>query len=919
MALLFLGAVRVPAAVFIIGDGDVAGLKNAIATANGNNEGDTILLATNGHYVLTAVDNTTKGPSGLPVIVNDNAHALVISGNGATISRDPNAASFRIFTIFNDLGSVVFQVSLDNVVISNGMGASAGGNEAFGGGIFTRGVTLLLNNCTISGNFAGAGGGISNEDGTVTFTNCTLANNSGGGAIQNAAAFASSRVSNIHLSNCTFSGNTGSAAGAAISNINSVSDFIDARVDLTSCTVNGNGIAGNYDIYDQSNNHHTQISITNCILNKCPMRYDSVGAGSGGIFSSGYNLSSDNGSGILNQGTDQINTDPGLDPLGLQNNGGPTQTIALTWGSLAIDKGKSFGLTKDQRGVSRPYDNSSIPNASGGDGSDIGAYEAPQDPVQGGSNYIVTNYNDHDDGVCSGADCTLREAVNRANAVSGANTIIFTHAGGTVTLTQGELAVTDSVAINGFGNVTVSGNGASRIFDFTDGSSTLNFLTIRDGFNQINNIIGGNTGGGVFNSATLHVNGCVFANNHVVGGAGFGGAPGNVGQGGAIYNSGTAFIDGSAFVQTNEATGGQGGNSLGRGGSGRGGYGQGGALFNDASGSLTVTNCTFSQNIAMGGNGGSGGTNGGDGGNGNGGAIFNLGTMTVMSATIDGNSGGSGTPGTGGTNGVLGLGSGGVAVSSGTATMTNNIIAGNVGFNGGGNDADGAFASNGYNLIGTGNHSTGFNGTADQVGTDLNPIDPRLFALQNNVMLLRRDSPALDRGKSAGLTTDQRGGPRPVDTVFGNPAGGDGADIGAVEMNLFGGSDSDGDGMSDDFEILYGFNPSDPTDANGDLDNDGLTNLQEFRAGTDPRDPASTFRITNMSKNGPGFVVTFATVLPSKSYRLERKDNLSDPLLTWGSITGVSDFSPVSVGSGQITDPGGAGVTKHFYHVRILP
>ena len=48
--------------------------------------------------------------------------------------------------------------------------------------------------------------------------------------------------------------------------------------------------------------------------------------------------------------TDQTGTvasplDPKLDPNGLQNNGGPTQTIALLWGSPAIDKGFFNGLT----------------------------------------------------------------------------------------------------------------------------------------------------------------------------------------------------------------------------------------------------------------------------------------------------------------------------------------------------------------------------------------------------------------------------------------------------------------------------------------------------------------------------------------------------------------------------------------------
>ncbi len=62
-------------------------------------------------------------------------------------------------------------------------------------------------------------------------------------------------------------------------------------------------------------------------------------------------------------------------------NGGPTQTTALLAGSPAVDKGTSNvltgTLTTDQRGVgySRTIDNPSIPNATGGDGTDIGAFE----------------------------------------------------------------------------------------------------------------------------------------------------------------------------------------------------------------------------------------------------------------------------------------------------------------------------------------------------------------------------------------------------------------------------------------------------------------------------------------------------------------------------------------------------------------
>jgi predicted outer membrane repeat protein len=72
--------------------------------------------------------------------------------------------------------------------------------------------------------------------------------------------------------------------------------------------------------------------------------------------------------------------------------------------------------------------------------------------------------------------------------------------------------------------------------------------------------------------------------------------------------------------------------------------------------------------------------------------------------------------------------------------------------------------------------------------TDQSGVDALLWPLADNggpteTMLPASASPAIDHGTSSGLTTDQRGRPRPQDLLgVPNAAGGDGADIGAVEL-----------------------------------------------------------------------------------------------------------------------------------------
>ena len=94
--------------------------------------------------------------------------------------------------------------------------------------------------------------------------------------------------------------------------------------------------------------------------------------------------SPDPGTTLNQSGPNILGQDPQLGPLA--SNGGPTQTQKPAPSSPVIDSGSGFGLTTDQRGTGRSLDIPSIPNAAGGDGSDIGAVElslaeGPQAPA----------------------------------------------------------------------------------------------------------------------------------------------------------------------------------------------------------------------------------------------------------------------------------------------------------------------------------------------------------------------------------------------------------------------------------------------------------------------------------------------------------------------------------------------------------
>jgi hypothetical protein len=233
---------------------------------------------------------------------------------------------------------------------------------------------------------------------------------------------------------------------------------------------------------------------------------------------------------------------------------------------------------------------------------------------------------------------------------------------------------------------------------------------------------------------------------------------------------------------------------------GPGGYSQGGAY----TGSVTTNvNCTFSGNVAGGGAGGHGGNStiapggkGGSGSDGNaGGAIFDY-EGAFICCTIVSNSAFAGAAGPGGSglpNGPNGTppgkgSAGGVSayIYAGCANlMFDTILADNY--------ADTSYSNyycawtdEGYNFVGSTDYLECAFAPTTQIGTIPAPIHSQLAPLAQNGGGLPTHKatlagPVIDKGYSFGVTTDERGAPRPYSFGYPRPPGGDGADIGAFE------------------------------------------------------------------------------------------------------------------------------------------
>ena len=334
--------------------------------------------------------DTTIDGDGLITLSGGNS-VRVFSVNSGVVLALQSMAVANGNSGFSDGGGIY---NSGTVTVTNGTLYNNVVTSGNGGAIYNNGGTVTLTNSSFSGNngvMSGRGGAIYNNGGTLTVINSTFSgdNVTLGGADQGAGIY--NNGGTVTVSNSTFSGNNAFNGGNGGAIYNNGGTFT-----LTNSTISDNiASAGNGGIHNQSGT----VTLTNTIVANNKQYGPNCG---GSITDGGHNISDDSSCGFMGTGcaatigTSFCNTNPALDPTGqtafngsAQDNGGPTQTIALCTGtgapgagctgaSPAINAGDESVCSMttgtapvnnlDQRGFPRP--------GAGATNCSIGAFEA---------------------------------------------------------------------------------------------------------------------------------------------------------------------------------------------------------------------------------------------------------------------------------------------------------------------------------------------------------------------------------------------------------------------------------------------------------------------------------------------------------------------------------------------------------------
>ena len=402
---------------------------------------------------LTAVNNNTYGPTGLPVITSTITISRFFDGRSTTITRDTNAPEFRILAV-GETGNLTLHFTT----------VSGGVTSGSGGGIYNLG-TLTLDFSTVSGNSASSGGGIASF-GTLTLTDSWVLGNSArnrvGGGILHFRGTAT-------LIDSTVSGNfSTSPFGLSGGIVNS-----DGAMTLTNSTVSGN--SAGYGVGGITNAGSGTLTLTDSTVTGNTAGY--VGGISNDYF----------GTVTLTNSTVSGNT-ARVDGGGINNSGG---TLTLTDSTVSGNTaGRSGGGIRNSDGIVTLTNSTVSGNSAAGDGGGISI------PASG----TVTLTNSSVDG---------NSAQSRGGGIFNAHGSDYqgTHSVGMVTLTNsavsGNTAGTSGGGVsNGdlltLTNSTVSGNTAADRGGGVDSSGTVTLTS-----STVSRNASGGVAGGLFNTGTV--------------------------------------------------------------------------------------------------------------------------------------------------------------------------------------------------------------------------------------------------------------------------------------------------------------------------------------------------------------------------------------------------------------------------------
>jgi hypothetical protein len=296
-----------------------------------------------------------SSPTLTNVIFSNNWTAS--DGNGGGMVNHTNSSPALMNVTFNnnsaDYGGGMFNTTSSNPTLTNVTFISNFAGLQGGGMANVFNSSPILTNVSFSSNSATNGGGMRNfYNSSPMLTNVTFSGNSAayGGGMEN------NSNSNPALTNVTFSANSASYGGGMVNISTSSATLTNATFSGNAATSSGGGM------YINNDSPNSQIRNTIFWGNTANADGTQIQNNSGTLNVSDSVVQ--DGCPVGSTCTNIITADPMLGILG--NYGGSTQTVPLSAGSSAIDRGNAlYCPVTDQRGMVRPQ----------GPICDIGAFE----------------------------------------------------------------------------------------------------------------------------------------------------------------------------------------------------------------------------------------------------------------------------------------------------------------------------------------------------------------------------------------------------------------------------------------------------------------------------------------------------------------------------------------------------------------